>query len=500
MTQSTIKFILNGKITELTDCDPTRSVLHYLREQVKLTGTKEGCNEGDCGACTVVLAELVEDQLELRSINACLMFVPMLHGKALFTVESLSSRSGPLHPVQQAMLESHASQCGFCTPGFVMSLFALYKTCDRPERNTINDALSGNLCRCTGYRPIIDAAYRMYDLAVEVESDWINQPVAAQDENLPLIKQLRQIQVSDILHIQYQNRQYFAPVSLQELLKLKNEIPQSTLVAGNTDVGLWVNKKLQELSTVISLNNVNDLSFIEVTDDEITIGARVSLEQAYAELVQYFPGLDELYRRFASLPIRNAGTLVGNIANGSPIGDTMPALLVLDAEVILTSVDHSRRLSLHRFYLDYMKKDLQADEVVKAVSIPRISEGYTLACYKISKRYDQDISAVCAAFCLKLNSTGQVEHVRIALGGMAAIPARAYDSEQFLLGKTWGQECIDQAKIQLAEEFKPLSDMRASGVYRNRVVQNLLQRFYLQTDTSEQDIPLQLTDLEEVSA
>lgn len=501
-THTAVRFVLDGKVISETGLSPTTTVLQYLRERVGRPGTKEGCAEGDCGACTVVLGELVAGRIKLRSVNACIQLLPMLHGKALFTVESLKTlNDGALHPVQQAMIDNHASQCGFCTPGFVMSLFALFKLTATPDRAQINDALSGNLCRCTGYKPIIHAAEHMALLAGS-QQRWIARPATDQlpiePEEQVLVDLLTGLQESQTLHIHYDDMQYFAPATLDALADLYAQYPQATLLAGNTDVGLWINKQLRKLPLIISLAGVQDLKTIRVDEDAITISAGVSVSDAFNTIKQYFPELEDLFRRFASMPVRNAATLVGNIANGSPIGDSMPILIALQSEILLRQSDNERTLALQDFYLGYQQKDLRAGEFVQALRIPRNQQHYQIASFKVSKRFDQDISAVCAAFVLGLDEAGKVEHIRIAFGGMAAIPARAIRCENTLLGQSWDQATIDAARAKLAEDFSPLSDMRASADYRQRVAQNLLQRFYLQTIDEQAATPIQLTHLQQV--
>jgi xanthine dehydrogenase small subunit len=499
--QTAVRFVLDGEVISATGLSPTTTVLQYLREKAYRPGTKEGCAEGDCGACTVVLGELVDGRIKLRSVNACIQLLPMLHGKALFTVESIKSlKDGSLHPVQQAMVDNHASQCGFCTPGFVMSLFALFKTNAAPDRAQINDALSGNLCRCTGYRPIIQAAEQMASLA---DSDnWMASPATDQSpiepEEQALVELLRNIQSPETLHIQHDGMQYYAPATVNALADLYLQYPHATLVAGNTDVGLWINKQLRKLPLMISLAGVEELKTIRIDQDAISISAGVNVTDAFAAIQQHFPALKDLFRRFASMPVRNAATLVGNIANGSPIGDSMPILIALQSEIQLRQGSNERVLALQDFYLGYQQKDLRAGEFVQALRIPLNQQQYQMASYKVSKRFDQDISAVCAAFVLGLDDAGKVAHIRIAFGGMAAIPARATQCEAALLGQIWDQSTIDLARARLAEDFSPLSDMRASADYRQRVAQNLLQRFYQQTLNEGTEIPLQLTDLQQV--
>ena len=465
---SAIRFLLDGQPVEVEITDPTRSVLQYLREDLRRVGSKEGCAEGDCGACTVVIAELDADALRYRAVNACIQFLPTLDGKALFTVESLKSADGSLHPVQQSMVDQHGSQCGFCTPGFIMSMFALYRQGGTVDRARIDDALSGNLCRCTGYRPIIDACLKMHDY-----------PAPPVDE-AALAAALRDLERSSGLAHEANGMQYHAPASIDELAALYLADPEAQILAGGTDLGLWVTKQLRELPRIIYLGNVAGLRRIESHSSQVEIGAAVSLEDAFAALVPHYPEFDEMFRRFASVPVRNAGTLVGNIANGSPIGDSMPALIAIGARVKLRRGDVQRELALEDLYLDYMQNALQPGEFVEAVCVPVPQPGIQIRCYKLSKRFDQDISAVCAAFALVLDGD-QVESIRIAMGGMAAIPKRASATEAYLTGEAWDETTLVTAMQKLGEDFTPLTDMRASAAYRARTAANLLHRFYFET-------------------
>jgi len=322
VTATAVRFILDGERIELEVTEPTRTLLQYLREDLRRVGTKEGCAEGDCGACTVVIAELTGDALRYRAVNACIQFLPTLDGKALFTVESLKAADGGLHPVQQSMVDHHGSQCGFCTPGFIMSMFALYKNNSAPTRADIDDALSGNLCRCTGYRSIVDACVHMYGYEHSADDD------SSLIEQL-CIEQLRELRRDSGLSLELEAARYHAPASVTELAQLYQQNPKANILAGGTDVGLWVTKQLRELPLLIYLGNVSELGRISVTDGVIEIGAAVNLSDAFGEIVKQYPEFGEMFRRFASLPVRNAGTLVGNIANGSPIGDSMPALIAV---------------------------------------------------------------------------------------------------------------------------------------------------------------------------
>ncbi len=481
----TIRFLLDNHVHEVADVAPTTTVLNYLREDLQRTGAKEGCAEGDCGACTVVVADLDTGRVRFRSINSCIQFLPTLNGKALYTVESLKQISSQgLHPVQQAMVDCHGSQCGFCTPGFVMSLFALYKNNPGPTRAEIDDALSGNLCRCTGYRPIIHAAGSMYGYG----QDLVDERELAR--RLEDIRPAVSLELSTHSHSRADETdrsrivvrdKYFAPASLSELADLLMRYPNATILAGATDVGLWVTKQYRELGVIIYLGRVRELDYVDETEDQLEIGAAVSLTDAFAVLGKHYPDLYEIMRRFASPPIRNAATLCGNIANGSPIGDTMPALISLGATLVLRRGKQVRELPLDEFYLGYRENALQQSEFVQAVRVPlQQGAGKHFRSYKIAKRYDQDISAVCGAYFLHLEAD-VVADVRICYGGMAAVPQRAKHCEAALRDQPWNEATVEAAIKALVEDYQPLTDMRASAAYRRCVAGNLLKRFYIET-------------------
>ena len=466
-----IRFYYRGAVQEVHDAAPTQTVLQHLREDLHCTGTKEGCAEGDCGACTVVVASLVDGQVEMKTVNACIQLTPTLDGKALFSVEDLQQPDGALHPVQQAMVECHGSQCGFCTPGFVMSLWGMYLKKDgaTPTRCEIDDGLSGNLCRCTGYRPIIDAARRMSEL-----------PKVTFDR-AALARQLQDLQRTSLHTYAACGQQFHAPRTVDELAQLRADKPQATLLAGSTDVGLWVTKQMRELGEIIYLGNVAALKTIAPQDDMLEIGAGASLNDAYAALCEHYPEeLSELWQRFASLPIRNAGTLGGNVANGSPIGDSMPWLIALGTQIVLRGSAGQRTMALEDFYLGYQKKDLRPDEFVAALRVPLPRAQVKFRTYKLAKRFDQDISAVCAAFAFELDGE-RIVNARIAFGGMAATPQRAMQTETFLRNQAWTEDNLVIAMGLLADDYAPLSDMRASSSYRMTTAQNLLRRFWLET-------------------
>ena len=437
-----IGFVLNGAPVRLTVDTPTRTLLDWLREERGLTGTKEGCNEGDCGACTV----MVTDARGTRAMNACILFLPQLHGSAVRTVEGLAGPGGELHPVQAAMVAHHASQCGFCTPGFVMSIAAAQVN----GRTDHDDCLAGNLCRCTGYAPIVRAAEAV---AGRPAPDWLHDaPVEAGPAP-------------------------FAPASSDELAAWYQAHPDAVLIAGATDVGLWVTKQLRDLPEVAFLHEARDLQRIERTAEGFRIGAGVTLAALRAAMAGPHPAFAELLRRFASEQVRAAATVGGNIANGSPIGDTPPALIAIGARLHLRKGDRRREIALEDFFLDYGRQDRAKGEFVEAVTIPAAAPG--LACYKLSKRFDQDISAVCGCFNLTVEGS-EITSARIAFGGMAGVPKRARAVEAALQGRPFTRETVEAAMPAFAGDFTPLSDMRASAGYRLETAANMLLRYFLE--------------------
>ncbi len=450
-----VAFLLNGTPVRISGESPVRTLLDWLREARGLTGTKEGCNEGDCGACTV----MVTDRDGAKAMNACILFLPQLQGKAVRTVEGISGPGGALHPVQQAMIDHHGSQCGFCTPGFITSMAAAHAQ----GRTDHDDVLSGNLCRCTGYAPIIRAATAAEGAPVPdwiaADADFILAEISSGGEG-----EARGGQTAPL-----------RPQTTEELAALYEATPGATLIAGATDVGLWVTKQLRDLSPVIFLNGIPALQKIEQTAETIRIGATATVEALRQAMAGPHPSFAELLRRYASLPVRNSATLGGNVANGSPIGDGPPALIALGATLHLRRGDSRRDLPLEDFFLDYRKQDRQPGEFVEALTIPATAPA--LRCYKISNLFDQDISAVCGCFNLTVTN-GQITAARIAFGGMAGIPKRAAQTEAALLGQSWSEATIRAAMQAMAQDFQPLSDMRASADYRLTTAQNLLLRYF----------------------
>jgi xanthine dehydrogenase small subunit len=475
MESKTIRLVRRGELVSLTNVPPDRTLLEVLREDLGATGTKEGCGEGDCGACTVVVAEPHDGGLRYRAINSCIRLAHSVDGMALWTVEDLVADDGRLHPAQEAMVQAHGSQCGFCTPGFVMSLFGMYQNhvCKGGSitRELAQEELSGNLCRCTGYRPILDAAGQMAKLPrVQVDEPAI---LAQLDQ---LAARRGQVPATGT---------YLDPRSLPELLQLRAENPNAQLVAGCTDVGLWITKMHQQYRQVLDVTRVEELRRVEQYENHIAIGAAATLTDAFDALLAQRPQLKTFANRFAGLPVRNSGTLGGNVANGSPIGDSMPLLIALGAHVVLLSVRGHRDLPLEAFYTGYRQNVLAKDEVVAWIKVPRPQPGELLRAYKISKRYDDDISAVCLVIAMHLRD-GVVDRVGIGAGGVAATPARAVQTEAVLRGQPWTLETARKATAALRSEFQPISDMRASSAYRSEVLGNLMQRFWLESQGLEQ--------------
>nr|WP_302056212.1 xanthine dehydrogenase small subunit [Pseudomonas sp. SBB6] len=457
--------------------DPNLTVLEYLREHLGKSGTKEGCASGDCGACTVVVGELAQnddgrEHIRYRSLNSCLTFVSSLHGKQLISVEGLKHQ-GKLHSVQQAMADCHGSQCGFCTPGFVMSLFALQKNSDAPDLHKAQEALAGNLCRCTGYRPILAAAEQS---CCQAKPDQFDASEAQ------TIARLKAIAPSETGELNSGDKRCLVPLTVADLAELYSSHPEARLLAGGTDLALEVTQFHKTLPVMIYVGNVAELKRIETHDQHLEIGAATPLTDCYDALSREYPDFGELLHRFASLQIRNQGTLGGNIGNASPIGDSPPLLIALDAQIVLRKGENTRTLALEDYFIDYRITARQDSEFIEKIIVPRARADWAFRAYKVSKRLDDDISAVCAAFNLRI-SNGVVEAARIAFGGMAAIPKRARACEAALVGKAWNQASIERACQALAEDFTPLSDFRASKEYRLLSAQNLLRKYFIELQT-----------------
>ena len=469
-----IQFLLNQELRSEHALDPNLTVLNYLREHLGKPGTKEGCASGDCGACTVVVGELQTDaqggeRIRYRSLNSCLTFVSSLHGKHLISVEGLKHQ-GQLHSVQQAMVDCHGSQCGFCTPGFVMSLFALQKNSSQPDAHKAHEALAGNLCRCTGYRPILAAAEQA---CCGGQSDQFD---ARQAET---ISRLKAIAPKDTGELNSGDKRCLVPLTVADLADLYDAYPQARLLAGGTDLALEVTQFHRTLPVMIYVGNIAQMKRIEHFDDRLEIGAATALTDCYDALRAEYPDFGELLQRFASLQIRNQGTLGGNIGNASPIGDSPPLLIALGAQIVLCKGEVRRTLALEDYFIDYRVTARQESEFIEKIIVPRASAERLFRAYKVSKRLDDDISAVCAAFNLRIDN-GVVSDARIAFGGMAAIPKRAKNCEAALIGAPWNQSSIERACAALAEDFTPLSDFRASKEYRLLSAQNLLRKYFIE--------------------
>ncbi|MCM2473070.1 xanthine dehydrogenase small subunit [Rhizobium sp. CG5] len=477
-----IRFILNGEDIALGSVDPTETLLDFLRLQRRLTGSKEGCAEGDCGACTVLVGRLVDGHLSYETVNACIRFVGSLNATHVVTVEHLAAKDGTLHPVQQAMVDCHGSQCGFCTPGFVMSLYGLWLTDEKPSRAAIEKALQGNLCRCTGYEPIVKAAEQVARIRPSALFDPLER------ERASIIARLEDLRTKETITVSKGDRRLIVPGTVAALADLLAHEPKATIVAGATDVGLWVTKQMRDLNPVIFINHLDELQAITSTDTGITIGAGVSYSTAHETLAREIPAFGRLIDRIGGQQVRNMGTIGGNVANGSPIGDTPPALIALSATVTLRSATGTRTLPLDDFFIDYGKQDRKPGELVESLHVPRPSAGHRFAVYKITKRRDEDISALCGAFSLGLDENGTVSHIRIAFGGMAGTPKRARSVEAALYGKPWTETTITAARDAFDSDYQPLTDWRATADYRQLTAKNLLTRFLLETSGSPQEL------------
>ncbi|NDL63145.1 xanthine dehydrogenase small subunit [Acerihabitans arboris] len=478
-----IRFLLNQTLVSEAGLDANTTVLEYLRRHQGRQGAKEGCASGDCGACTVVLAQAVEGKLRYDSINACITLIGALHGKQVLTVEDLRQQ-GRLHPVQQAMVDNHASQCGFCTPGIVMSLFALQKSGSTGTDELIRQSLGGNLCRCTGYRPIIDAARQICGAA--------NDQFSAQ-ENLTLAR-LAGLREQDDLELAastpgqgdwtngetgVQTRHLcLRPRTLEQLGEAFLRYPGARLLAGGTDLALAITLRREALPLLIDINHVPELKTLAVTERQMEIGAGASLSACESFLARHLPEFSAALARFASRQVRNQATLGGNLANASPVGDGAPMLLALGASLILRRGNDTRELPLDQFFLSYRKTALAAGEFIERIIVPKVTASHIYRIYKVAKRREDDISAVFGAFCCEIRH-GVIHKACLAYGGMAETPRRAAGAEAELLGKSWDRQTIENACLRLNDDFTPLSDLRAGGAYRLRVAQNLLRRFYL---------------------
>ncbi|MBN4051525.1 xanthine dehydrogenase small subunit [bacterium AH-315-M05] len=483
-TKSTISFILDDKIVEIdfnkTNHSPTLTVLNYLRSLPAHKGTKEGCAEGDCGACTVVVGRISNPstksdspKIQYESWDSCLVFLPMLNGLQLITVENVGT-SGNLHPVQQAMVETDGSQCGFCTPGFIMSLFELYKNDNNPSREVIDDALTGNLCRCTGYHSIVEAAAR------SCVNNGLDRFTKKEPEIIKLLTMLNKNKES--ISIITEKQKYFRPANLKEALKLRDENPNAILLSGATDIALRVTKNKELLTKIIDLTGIYELQQVKENNNSVTIGSGVNLEKVKTISAVNFPALYDMLYVFGSRQIRNLATLGGNLGSASPISDTPPVLMAYEAIIILESVDGKREIPAVDFITGYRTTKMKSNEIITAVRIPKLRNGKLVKSYKISKRKDLDISTVSGSFRLELDETNTVNDILLVYGGMAAMIKRAEKAEEFLIGKQWDRETVEQAMELINEEFTPISDARSGEEGRKVMARNLLLKFWSETN------------------
>jgi xanthine dehydrogenase small subunit len=469
-----LRFILNGEDIVLTDVGTDETLLDYLRLRCSLRGTKEGCAEGDCGACTVLVGKLSAGKLVYESVNACIRFLGSLDGSHVVTVEHLRGVAGRLHPVQQAMVDFHGSQCGFCTPGFVMSLYALWMRSSDPSMAAIEKALQGNLCRCTGYEAIVRAAK-----AISSYGQAARDPLAVERKQvtarLSALKDDARVEIGD------GKRRFIVPSSVDDLASILEKEPAATVVAGSTDVGLWVTKHMRDISPVVFIGGLDGLRTLSEKKGVISIGAGVTYSEAFSTLAKRIPAMGPLFDRLGGEQVRNMGTIGGNIANGSPIGDTPPPFIALGATLTLRRGKKRRTIPLEEFFIAYGKQDRRPSEFVEAVHVPMPARGAHFAVHKVTKRRDEDITATLGAFHLALAKDGTVMSIRVAYGGMAATPKRAKAVEAALLGKPWTEASVEAALPAYDLDFTPLTDMRATAEYRQLAAKNLLRRFFAET-------------------
>jgi len=464
MSSNFISFVRKDQIIEIKNPNPNETLLNYIRSNLKKTGTKEGCAEGGCGACTVVIGELKKNEIKYKAINSCITLLPTLQGKQLILVEDLISNDGQLHPVQEAMVNYHGSQCGFCTPGFVMALFSMFKQNSKLNNDIIKDSIAGNLCRCTGYQPIIKAAKSLKN---KNKIDHFSKNIK---NTIKLLKKINNKSIA----IYKQGKRYFAPRYVQELKKILKKNIDSNFLSGGTDLSLNITKERKDINSIIYMNSIRELNYIKNNNKYIEIGASTPLIDFEYYIKKYYPAFTKILKRYGSPQIRNVGTIAGNIATASPIGDCLPLLLSLNSQVILQDLKKTKILFLDDFFVNYRKTKLKKGQFIHSIRIPFHLKNIFKA-YKVSKRFDDDISSVCAAFNLEIVKN-KIQVVRVAYGGMAAIPKRAKFCEGILLNSYLNDETIYKAKKALEKDFKPITDVRASGLYRMTVAKNLLEK------------------------
>ena len=464
MISNFISFVRKDRIVEIKNPDPNETLLNYIRIKLKKTGTKEGCAEGGCGACTVVIGELINNEIKYKAINSCITLLPTIQGKQLILVEDLISKDGSLHQVQKAMVNYHGSQCGFCTPGFVMALFSMFKQYSKFNNDIINDSIAGNLCRCTGYQPIIKAAKSLKN------KNKIDQFSTNIKNTIKLLKKINNKSIT----IYKREKRYFAPRYVQELKKILKKNVNADFLSGGTDLSLGITKERKDINSIIYMNSIRELNYINNNNKYIEVGATTPLIDLENYIKKYYPDFTKILKRYGSPQIRNVGTIAGNIATASPIGDCLPLLLSLNAQVILQDLKKTKILFLEDFFIGYRKTKLKKGQFIHSIRIPFYSKNIFKA-YKVSKRFDDDISSVCAAFNLQIIKN-KIEVIRVAYGGMAAIPKRAKFCEKILLNSFVNEETINKAKDALEKDFQPINDMRASGFYRMEVAKNLLEK------------------------
>ncbi len=484
-----IRWLLNDREVRLSGFGASETLLDYLRLEQRLNGTKEGCAEGDCGACTVLVGRQNGNRMIYETVTACIRLLASLDQCHVVTIEHLAGPNGKLHLIQQAMVDHHGSQCGFCTPGIIISLYALWLNNPAPVKEDVETALQGNLCRCTGYRPIIDAARTAANMGGQAKDELMV-------ESKSIAARLSAMGDGKRIEINCFEGCAIVPVDVDDLAGVLNDRPDATIVAGSTDVGLWVTKHMTDISPAVFIGHLEELKQISVKSYGVTIGAGVTYSQCEQTIAREFPHLADFWKRIGGWQVRNMGTIGGNIANGSPIGDTPPALIALGASITLRHGKEHRTVLLEDFYLEYGRQDRKSGDFVESIHIPLPAANSLNAVYKISKRRDEDISSVCGAFNVTVDA-GEIKTACIAFGGMAGIPKRAAHVEAALVGQPWSLETIDPATAEFAKDFAPLNDWRASAAYRALVAQNLLRRFFLENDSPEAVVRLSYTSGEE---